>query len=451
MGVSWFTWWGITMALFFIPYGLMTAELGAAWPAEGGLYVWVREAMGPRWGSLAAWFYWINNAYWIPSVYMVFAGTFFSIFLRARLPEGLREGTNAIWIQAGIAIALTWLTVAVGVIRLDVAKWIPSLGGIVKVAIFLGLGGLGLAWLLRGRPPANDFSAAQFLPSGGDSMNFLPVLVYNALGFELMSSAGEEMRDPQRDVPRVILLSGLVIAAVYTLGVLGILLAVPLGELSLVTGTWDALEVLGRQWGAAGGTLVLLLGVGFLYSCVANIVTWSLGVNRVAAAAAGEGALPRLLGRLHPRFQTPYMAFVTMGVVATILLVGNAALSARADNVFWMIFKLSGVCFLISYLMVFPAFLILRRRRPGQPRPYRMPGGPLAAWLAASFCWVFIAGACLLFFRPASTGEDPARAVSESWLLVGETLATLAVGLLLMPKGAKARRTPDPGRPFGRP
>jgi hypothetical protein len=84
--------------------------------------------------------------------------------------------------------------------------------------------------------------------------------------------------------------SGLVIAAVYTLGVLGILLAVPLRELSLVTGTWDALEALGRQWGSAGGALVLALGVGFLYACVANIVTWSLGVNRVAAAAAAEGA-----------------------------------------------------------------------------------------------------------------------------------------------------------------
>jgi amino acid transporter len=54
MGVTWFTWWAITMVFFFIPYGLVTAELGAAWPGEGGLYVWVREAAGPRWGSLAA-------------------------------------------------------------------------------------------------------------------------------------------------------------------------------------------------------------------------------------------------------------------------------------------------------------------------------------------------------------------------------------------------------------
>jgi amino acid transporter len=451
MGVSWFTWWAITMALFFIPYGLMMAELGAAWPAEGGLYVWVREAMGPRWGSLAAWFYWINMTYWTASVYMVFAATFHSIFLRHSLPPALREGAGATWLQAGIAILLTWLTVAVGVIRLEVSKWLPSLGGVVKVAIFLGLGGLGLASLLRGRPPANAFAAADFLPHWGDSLTFLPVLVYNALGFELMSSAGEEMRDPQRDVPRVILISGLLIAAVYTLGALGILLAVPLGELSIVTGTWDALEVLGRQWGAAGGTLVLLLGIGFLYACIANIVTWSLGVNRVAAAAAAEGAMPKLLGRLHSRFRTPYMAFVVMGAIATALLVGNAALSSRPDNVFWMIFKLSGVCFLVSYLMVFPAFVILRRRRPDQPRPYRMPGGAPAAWAGAAFCWVFIAGATLLFFKPAPTAENPAGAVRESWLLVGETIATLAVGLLLLPKRVRAPETPDRGGRLVRP
>src|SRR5689334_937329 len=59
MGVTWFAWWGITVALFFLPSGLVMAELGAAWPDEGGLYVWVREGLGPAWGSMAAWLYWI--------------------------------------------------------------------------------------------------------------------------------------------------------------------------------------------------------------------------------------------------------------------------------------------------------------------------------------------------------------------------------------------------------
>ena len=214
---------------------------------------------------------------------------------------------------------------------------------------------------------------------------------------------------------------------------LGILLAVPLGELSLVTGTWDALVVLGRQWGSAGDAVVLALGIGFLYACVANVVTWSLGVNRVAATAAMEGALPAALARIHPRYGTPYVAFVVTGLVATALLVGNAALGS-ADNVFWMVFKLSGVCLLVSYLLLFPAFLVLRHRKPHHPRPYVMPGGPVVAWLAAGFCWLFVAASCLLFFRPAPTAADAASAVRESWILLAETLATAVIGLILMPR-----------------
>jgi amino acid transporter len=301
------------------------------------------------------------------------------------------------------------------------------------VAIFLALGALGIASWLGGRASANPFTMAGFFAGGVESMRFLPVLVYNALGFELMSSAGEEMRDPQRDVPRVVLLSGAVISVVYVLGVVGILLAVPLSELSLLTGTWDALAALGPRFGSAGDAAVLLLGSGFLYACVANIVTWSLGVNRVAAAAALEGALPSSLGRLHPRFNTPARAFVVMGLVSTALLLGNAALASDASNAFWMIFKLSGLCFLLSYLLVFPAFALLRRRQPDQPRPYRMPGGSGVAWAAAGLCWLFIAVACLLFFVP-SPGVDPAQAARETWLLGGETLATLVVGLLLLPR-----------------
>lgn len=437
MGASWFSWWAITIVLFFLPYGLITAELGAAWPGEGGLYVWVREAYGPRWGSLAAWFYWINNAYWIPSVYMVFAGTFHAIFLEGWLPERWAGGSPVIWLQAGIAIVVTWLTVWVGVIRLQVSKWIPNLGALVKLAVFVALGGLGLLSLAAGRPAANELSLPMLLPRLGDSLAFLPVLLYNAMGFELMSSAGDEMKDPQRDVPGAILLSGAVISAAYALGVLGILLAVPLQTLSLLTGTWDALVVLGRAWGSSGDAVVLLLGLGFLYACVANIVTWSLGVNRVAATAALDGALPAPLGRLHPRHQTPHVAFVVMGVIATALLVGNAFLGSSASNVFWMVFKLSGICFLFTYLMVFPAFYRLRVARPERPRPYRLPGGRLAASGASAVCFLFIAVACLLFFRP-SPDASRAQAAQETLLLAGECLATLAVGLVLAFRG-KAR------------
>jgi len=421
MGFSWFSWWVVTMTVFFIPYGLITAELGSAWPGEGGVYVWVREAFGPRWGSTVAWMYWINNAFWIPSVYLIFAGTFEQIFLK----------THSTWQEAGIAIVMTWLTVAIGIVRLEVSKWVPNLGAVVKTLIFLALGLLGLSALFRGRPPANDFSRSSFLPRWNDTLAYLPALLYSTFGFELMSSAGGEMRNPRRDVPRVILWSGALIAILYSFAIGGILFAVPVAKLSIVTGTWDALAVLGKEWGRAGDTAVFILGIGFLYACVANVVTWSLGANRVAAVAAEEGMLPAALGRLHPRFQTPHLAFVAMGIVATGLLVGTALLSSSQSNIFWMTFRLSALFLLLCYLLVFPAFLVLRKKRPDQTRPYRLPGGPGAAAAAAWICTLYIFGACVLFFAPSPTSQAPLR---EALILGAETAATLLVGWLLIPR-----------------
>jgi amino acid transporter len=427
MGVAWFSWWLITMTVFFIPYGFITAELGAAWPGEGGVYIWVREAFGPFWGSTAAWMYWINNAYWLPSVYLIFAGTFEQIFLK----------TKSTWQEAAIAIVMTWLTVVVGVVRLEVSKWIPNLGAVVKALIFLALGVLGLSVFLHGRPPANEFSLAKAVPRWNDTLAYLPALLYSTFGFELMSSAGEEMKHPQRDVPRVILWSGALIAVLYMFAVGGILYAIPIGKLSIVTATWDALAVMGREWGRAGDTAVFVLGVAFLYACVSNIVTWSLGANRVAAVAAEEGVLPAALGKLHPRFKTPYLAFVWTGIVSTALLVGGALLASDQSNVFWMTFRLTALCLLLSYLLVFPAFVVLRRKRPDQPRPYRMPGGPGLAALASWVCTLYIFAAAVLFFAPSPTSQEPLK---EALVLGAEMIATIVAGILLIPRRARAAR-----------
>jgi amino acid transporter len=447
MGYSWFSWWVITMTVFFIPYGLITAELGAAWPGEGGVYVWVREAFGPRWGSTVAWMYWINNAYWIPSVYLIFAGTFAQMFLKTHAvplatgstvtiePGIYLPGPQSPWLEAGIAIVLTWITVVIGVVRLEVSKWVPNIGAVVKALIFLALGVLGLSALLRGGPSANAFSLGKLAPRWNDSLAYLPALLYSTFGFELMSSAGGEMKNPKRDVPSVILWSGALIAVLYSFAIGGILFAVPMEKLSIVTGTWDALAVLGKQWGRAGDTAVFLLGLGFLYACVANVVTWSLGANRVAAVAAEEGLLPEAFGRLHPRFKTPALAFVVMGSVSTVLLIGGALLSNSQSNIFWMTFRLTALCLLLCYLLVFPAFLVLRKRQPEHPRPYRLPGGIGAATLAAWVCTLYIFGACVLFFVPSPTSQAPLK---EGLILGGETLATIVIGYLLIPRRHRA-------------
>ena len=139
-------------------------------------------------------------------------------------------------------------------------------------------------------------------------------------------------------------------------------------------------------------------------------MTWSLGSNRVAAVAAEEGMLPAVLGRLHPRFKTPHLAFVAMGVVSTGLLVGGALLSNSQSNIFWMTFRLSALCLLLCYLLVFPAFLVLRRTpaRPAAPLPAAREAR-VAATAAAWVCTLYIFGACVLFFVPSPTSQEPLK------------------------------------------
>ena len=122
-------WWLFLGLIFFVPFALICAEMGCAYPEQGGIYAWIRDGFGGRWASRATWCYWVNTAVWIPAIFILFAGVFKQMFF----PE-LSLG----W-QIGIGVGLTWLAVVVNVITLDVGKWIPNLGAILKVIIFLAI------------------------------------------------------------------------------------------------------------------------------------------------------------------------------------------------------------------------------------------------------------------------------------------------------------------------
>ena len=109
IGVQSIFWWLLTLVLFFIPYGLITAELGSAYPQEGGIYAWVRRAFGPLWAGRTAWLWWVNVAFWMPSVYILFAGVLAELVAPAMpLP-----------IKIMITLGLTWLTVGINIVALD--------------------------------------------------------------------------------------------------------------------------------------------------------------------------------------------------------------------------------------------------------------------------------------------------------------------------------------------
>ena len=417
MGMQTFFWWVVTLFLFFIPYGMITAELGSAIPSQGGMYVWIRRAFGDTAGAVASWLYWINVAYWMPSVYVLFAGTFATLFFP-------KMGT---WGQIGIAIILTWLTVYFGILSLGSSKQIPNIGAIAKAAVLLFLGFIGV-WAVAHKGFANPFTARDLFPSWSDTIGFLPVVVYNYMGFELMSSAGEEMKNPRKDVPKAIFIAGGLIFLFYVIGTWGILAALPLDKISIVTGIIDAIKAVMNSFGGAGHAITIIFGIAILYTFFANMVTWTIGANRMIATTSSEGNFPKSLGHLNKKYLTPDTAYVITGIVGTLLLIGNGLLSNSSANIFWTIFALSSLVFLLPYLLLFPAFLKLRKTEPDLSRPYKVPGGKAIAWIFAILCEFFIAIACIFFFQPPS---DVKNVFSYETQLVVITIVTILLGYVL--------------------
>jgi amino acid transporter len=293
------------------------------------------------------------------------------------------------------------------------------------VILLVGLGVLGVVYAIK-HGTANSFSLSQWAPAWNtDSLSFLPIIIYSYMGFELMSSAGGNIKDPKRDVPKMIILAGAAILAVYVFATFGILAATKTADVSIVTGIVDALKLMFNDILGGAGWLFTVAVVALLFTFFGNMVTWSIGANQTISATGLDDTAPGVFGHVNKRFGTPDYAFVLMGLIATGITILAYVLDPNQASVFWTLFALSSIVFLFPYLLMFPALLVLRHKHPDQPRPYLVPGGKAGAWIATILCEAGIVLTLFLFFY------FPAEGVSKAafWLITGGgTIVSLLIG-----------------------
>ena len=385
--------WTVAIILvFFIPYGLVTSELGSAYPDAGGIYAWVVRAFGNRWGSRVSWWYWLNVGLWVPSVYLMFSGAISSMFFGGELN---------FWVQVAITVTLIWINFWVNIRSLKTGTWVSNLGAGITIAVIVALAiaggiyasvhGSATSWTVSSVIPTDALPA--FIAA-------LPIVIYNFLGFELMSSASTQMENPQRDVPKTIAIAGALIGGFYLVATIGMQLIFPAGEISQTTGLVDALR---RGFGESGvaSVVVSILGIGALFCFFASLVPWTIGANLAAAEAAAQGDLPPVFAKTHPTRGTPIGAAMLCSIVGTVFTLGYAGLfsltGGAIDDVFWNLFAFSSVIFLLPYIVMTLAFRKLRRTDPDRVRPYRVPGGATFTWLITWVPTVLLVAAAVFF------------------------------------------------------
>ena len=201
------------------------------------------------------------------------------------------------------------------------------------------------------------------------------------------------MENPKKEIPKALIVGGILMALFYILPATGINIAMTL-EQAEASGITESFLILLTKLGFAPEAIrIVVIGVGlmFIYTMVANIVSWSFGVNSVAKYSADDGGLPKVFSKTNKQ-GVPYMASIMNGVVASIIVIIGIILgevSESASNLFWTFFSLSLVTLLISYIPLFLAFLKLRKT-DNTKRVYRVPGGKVVTYLMTYIPFVLL-------------------------------------------------------------
>ena len=335
--------------LWSLPTALMVGELASAMPVEGGFYVWVRRAMGRFWGFQEAW---LSLA---ASVFdMALYPTTFVLYLSHLVPS-ITAGHRGFWIKLGIVITATLWNLrgakavgegSAGLMCLSLSPFVVLVGFAIWHALH---GGVGL-------------HAAASSMGARDLGGAVSIAMWNYMGWDNASTIAQEVEDPQKNYPRAMLASALLVMLVYTIPLTAVWWAgIPADR--FVTGAWiDAAKVL------SGGALALTIVLTNAVDGLGSFAALTLTLTRLPYALALDGLLPRFLTPVTRR-----------GVPWVSVLLCAVAWSCALGLNFERLISIDLVLYGGALVLEFVALIMLRRNEPEMPRPFRVPGGMAGA------------------------------------------------------------------------
>ncbi|HLH67078.1 MAG TPA: APC family permease [Solirubrobacteraceae bacterium] len=449
-GAEGFTWLIFLAVFFFLPYAMLTSELGTAFPQEGGPYVWTRKAFGRLPAAVNSLLYWVSNPIWLGGSLTITAITVWTQFFTP---------LNGAW-KWLFALVFIWVAVVSAILSLDKGKWMPTIGGFTRIVLLAVFTISVIAYAFK--HGVHGFGIGSFSPTYTVFIAAVPVLIFNYVGFELPSAAGDEMKNPQRDVPFAIARSAVLAVLLYGGPVLAILLVLPTKQVTSLSGFVTAMSTVFTVWGghfAKDGTPVLtglgsvlgdIAAIGFILGLLTSGITWIMGADRAQAVACYDGAGPRRLGVISERFGTPVAMNLCTGTVATVLFILATELtSGNAGRYFTAVLGLAISTTTVSYLLIFPALAKLRFSDPDTPRPFRVPGGRLSAIGFSAITTLFAALATAGLLWPGVGTSDPNASLPSTFAgqrlqyeisQFAPLLILIAIGFVFYMLGAPTRK-----------
>ena len=427
-GPSSVSFWILAGLLFFVPQGLAVSHLSSRYPNEGGIYFWTKQAFGEGHGFLCGWCYWVNNILYYPNLLMATAvvGT----YAFGRGGTGLESDWSYV---LPATMGALWLAVALNIVGLKTGRWLQNLGALGTYLPGTLLVALGI-YAVFTRPSATPMSLEALIPDMGDwsSLNLWASIAFAYAGVELCAVLGDEIRDPRRTLPRSILISAPLIAFLYIAGTLSILWLIPASEVNIVSGFLQALAAGANDAGLALAWLAPAAAAMFVIGNIGGVGAWLTGPARVAFVIGLDRYFPPAFGKVHPRWQTPYVAILTQAVLASLfLLVSVLGHGTTVERAYLVILDTMLLVYFLPYVYLFLCYLTDRLRGSGAAT--RLGSRVMATAVGVAGLSLTVFAMVIATFPPAGT-EEP-------WLfrlkVIGGALGFVLVGGVLYLRGRR--------------
>jgi amino acid transporter len=397
--------WIIGGVVMFMPIAVVVMHLSKLYPEEGGMYVWAKRAFGPFAGYMTGWTYWCTNLPYFPALLYFMAGN--ALFIAGGTANHLAT-SPAYFI--GVSLAAFTVATVLNVIGLDVGKWLNNIGSISRLAVTLMLIAFGLfAWAKFGS--ATAITAATMRPSLHlKDVIFWTVIIFAWTGAEGIPFMAGEVRNPRRNIPLGLALAVPCIAAIYILGTVSVLVALPPAHVSSLFGVMQAIAQIAN--GMRVRWLTVVAAVLVTVSCLGSAGAWLGIAARIPFVAGIDRYLPAAFGRLHPRWGSPVVALLTQAGISTLfILLGQGGTSVKgAYNV---LVSATVLITMVPFFVVFSAALKLGKNR--------------VVSFAACVGLLVTAASLVLSAVPAEDEPNKPLAIAKVLILTAVTLGAGAV------------------------
>jgi len=427
MGPSQMALWVLAALLFFIPEGLVVSELSTTWPIEGGLGAWCKEAFGHKTGFLISWVYFINNAIYFPALLMS-TSVFFAYGLNN---PGLSDNKVFICI---FSIAFIWLLTFANIKGFNISKKINNFSSVFAFAITGLLVVLSLYWVFGLKQPVQThYTLGNLVPKFTDlnSLVFFSTMIFALSGLELSPTLIGKIKDPEKNLPKAILISSLVLPVLFILGSTSLTMIMVFEKIGFTNGMINAIDIVcntaGIHW------FVIIVALATLMFRVGSVNAWLLSPI-VMFIEGSKDIMPEWFTRIDEKRNTPKNALILQAALVSCLTL-MAYSMPTAESAYWLIAAMGTILYFIPFMAMFAAFIKLRKKYPDKPRGYKVPGGLLVP--VVGFCVVAIT--TLLTCLPP-TGVDVGEVLKYETKLIGGAIVFIIIGYIFYVVYQKKRK-----------